>query len=283
MIVGIVGDIGSGKSHYQLKHALEQCNKKHKRLVTNFKINRENLQRYCHSRKLHWIGQQLYHRNYRVLNCVDQADVLELLQLPSSVVCLDEAGIFFNARGFRDTPKDLLMDLCQSRKNGADLLWSAQFDSQVDKQFRMLTQFFVFCQGYSVWSKRLKNQAFKWKSYHHFKASQYEEFSNNPKARNSVIKTWWMAFSNEVGPLSKDDKFLFECYDSFTRLDKQAASVVRERTQYTDDEYWQIYRCVAGSVATWKKERDYWKYWISYNPMFALSLSPRRLRNIYRS
>jgi ABC-type dipeptide/oligopeptide/nickel transport system ATPase component len=282
MIVGIVGEIGSGKSHYQIKHGLELCNRKHKRLVTNFKVHKQPAIKYCLARKMYWAAQMLESDQYAVLNCKNQEDVLRLLSCPASVVCLDEAGIFFNSRAFKDTPKDLLMDLAQSRKTGTDLLWAAQFDSQVDKQFRMLTQYYVFCQGYSVWSKQLVNHAFKWKSYHHFKASQYEEFDANPKLKNSFIKTVWFAFKNEVGPLSKLDRHLFDCYESFSRLDKQETNVREMRTAYRDEEYWANYRKIQTAKLQFRRKSQMWREAIKQNPFYALSLSPKELKQLYK-
>lgn len=282
MIIGIVGDIGAGKSHYQMKHALEYANKRRKRLVFNFKIYHKAAVKYCHMRGLHWSQHILDTGKYQVLNCKNQDDVLRLLQIPQTVVCLDEAGIFFNARGFKDTPKDLLFDLCQSRKDGADLLWCAQFDSQVDKQFRMLTQFYVYCQGLSVWSNKIANMAFKWKSYHHFKASQYQEFAANPKIRNSILKTWWFAFANEIGPLNQADLQLFKAYDSFSRLDKVGDNLHQIPTSIAEQEYYDAYARQQKRRIKFSRNAEAWRKAIRYNPAYALSLTPRELRRLYQ-
>ena len=283
MIVGIVGEIGSGKSHYQLKHALEQCNKKQKRLVANFKIDTQNSYEYCCRRKLGWVAQHIYHDQHITLSCRNRDDVMKLLSYPASVVCLDEAGIFFNSRNFKDMPKDLLSDLAQSRKTGADLYWAAQFDQQVDRQFRMLTQYYVFCQGFSAWDRNLRQPGLKWKSYHHFKAAQYQEFDSSPKLKNSLVKTWWRAFHNEVGPLSKDDIFLFSCYESFSRLDSTDIGFKPPRESYTEADYQHIYRASQRQATRYRQHQHNMREFIKTSPMSLLFMSPRQIKRLYRS
>jgi hypothetical protein len=283
MIIGIVGDIGSGKSHKQLKVALERCNKRQKRLVVNFRLVPEALKKYCASRKLWFAYQMIENGQYEILDCSNQDDVLKLLDVGRSVVCLDEAGIFFNSRGFQDTPKTVLKDLCQSRKQGTDLLWAAQFDSQVDKQFRMLTQSYIWCQGYSTWSRKLGNECLKWKSYHSFTSSDYESFAANPKARSSILKTVWSAFDNEMGPLSAADKLLFDCYESFQRLDENETRAKPMREKIDENDYYSVYRrCSNRSFVTRSYIHSSLKE-LSYSPASALYMTPRQLRFLLRS
>jgi hypothetical protein len=145
---------------------------------------------------------------------------LQALLIPEAVILLDEAGILLNAREFAKTPKELLADLAQSRKFGSDLIWCAQFDSQIDRQMRLLTQYFWHCKGSSIWDKKMRRPRLVFKEMHYFDADNYEAWVNNPKARGNWIKTRFAyAIKTEEGVLSRADVMLFNCFDSFSRLD----------------------------------------------------------------
>lgn len=218
-ITAIVGKIGSGKSFKQLQYALEQCQEKRKRLVTNFGLNLVELRRYASMRKMGWIAHLIDTRQIAVIDAVEHIE--DLLQYSNSVVCLDEAGIFLNSREFSKTPKKLLMDLAQSRKDGVDLIYASQFDEQVDKQMRFLTQWFIHAQGISVYDKRLKRPRLSFKHYFYFDAENYFDWASSPRKKGSFFRSWLAAFKMEFGAVTSADLQLFKCFDSFARLEKQ--------------------------------------------------------------
>lgn len=147
---------------------------------------------------------------------------LEALLIPESVVLLDEAGILLNSREFEKTSKQLLADLAQSRKDGCDLIWCAQFDEQVDRQLRMLTQFWIHCESLSVFDKKMRRPKLLYKRIFWFRCNDYQEWKNNPRARGNHFKTRAVYSSlYEGGLLSVADKKIFEIFDSFKRLDKK--------------------------------------------------------------
>ena len=204
-ILGLSGAIGSGKSFTQLKVALEWCNRKEKRLVTNFPLKLEALQRYAWLKKYQYCQWMLEQPKgfFYLHNCENLQDLL----LPESVVCLDEAGIFLNSREFAKTPKGLLADFCQSRKDGTDLIWAAQFDAQVDKQLRLLTQYWVHCDSVSTFDAKMKRPRLAWKRIYWMKAYDYAEWLQNSRDRSSHFRTRFAyCFDYEGGPLTKADK-----------------------------------------------------------------------------
>jgi hypothetical protein len=218
MIHGIAGSIGSGKSHLQLKIALEMCEQKEKQLVTNFPLNREGLKEYSIFKNYKWILKLLKNGGISEIHAPKK---LEDLFFPESVVCLDEAGIFLNSREFQKTSKKLLADLCQSRKFGTDLVWCSQFLEQVDNQFRMLTQFWTHANSLTVYDKEFRRPRLFWKRYYWMDSDNYYQWNSNKSARTSHIKTRFAySFRYEGGLLTKADKLLFDCFDSFTRLDR---------------------------------------------------------------
>ena len=148
---------------------------------------------------------------------------LEALLIPESVVLLDEAGILLNSREFAKTSKRLLADLAQSRKDGCDLIWCAQFDDQVDRQLRMLTQFWIHCESLSKYDKKMRRPKLIYKRIFWFRCSDYQDWLNNPRARGNHLKTRFVYSTiYEGGLLTAADRRLFEVYDSFLRLDIHA-------------------------------------------------------------
>lgn len=216
-IIGLSGDIGSGKSFTQLKWGLETCNRKRKQLVVNFRLNRDALREYCLKRKLNHVAWMIKHGG---VSEVVNPNNLQALMIPESVVLLDEAGIFLNSRDFAKTPKSLLAELAQSRKVGIDMIWAAQFMDQVDRQWRLLTQYWIHCDSVSVYDKKTKRPSMKWKRIYFMKCADYNEWLQDRRARRSHWKTRiGYAFDYHGGVITKTDKMLFDCFDSFSRLD----------------------------------------------------------------
>ena len=259
-IIGVAGAIGSGKSFTQLKHGLKYVEQREKQLVTNFKINVDALRKYASQPVQYQSTHGYFFYNIKLviyafkLNLyflasnklkrprkpklkpmlpwikrlcetggiiqIPHPENLEALLIPESVVLLDEAGILLNSRDFAKTSKQLLADLAQSRKDGCDLIWCAQFDEQVDRQLRLLTQFWIHCDSISAFDKKMRRPKLHWKRIYWFRCSDYQDWLNNPRIKGSHIKTRFIySMVYEGGLLSASDKLLFTIYDSFSRLD----------------------------------------------------------------
>ncbi len=224
-ITGLSGKIGSGKSLEMTRFVLEQAEKKQLSIVTNYSLNFHALIAYARHKKYWWIMHLIDKGKFTVLDTMESLE--DLLEFPNSMIAFDEAGIFCNARDFKSTSKKMLMDLCQSRKLNANLVWASQFDSQVDIQFRNLTQYWIHCAGASRYDQKLKRPKLIWKCYYYFDAEAYNLWLYDPKAKGSYIRTRFnYATTVSGGPLNKSDKLLFNCFDSFARLDKQKQNVV---------------------------------------------------------
>ena len=260
-IIGVAGAIGSGKSFTQLKHGLNYVEERQKQLVTNFPINIKALHEYASMQKLnligafffelkklkyvlhlnlHWAMPILFRKRPRpprtkphlpwVKRLCESGGIIQIpfpekieaLLIPESVTLLDEAGILLNSREFAKTSKQLLADLAQSRKDGCDLIWCAQFEDQVDRQLRLLTQFWIHCESLSVYDKRMRRPKLLYKRIFWFRCSDYHDWLNNPRVRGNHIKTRFV-FSTiyEGGFLTSLDKKIFDIFDSFKRLDKK--------------------------------------------------------------
>lgn len=225
-ILGISGSIGSGKSWTQIRTALEYCERKQKRLVTNFEINPAAIYAYAKSKKYEYVQSMILRDRYTyIINPSRRVGKLkepcvDALLIPESVVAIDECGIYLNSRNFAKTSFELLADLCQSRKTGTDIVWAAQFNDQVDRQFRMLTQYWVHCNSISAWDKVLRRPRLVYKRIYWFKDEDYNFWIQNVKDRTSHFRTRFAyAFLYEGGFLTKQDKMVFSVFNSFDRLD----------------------------------------------------------------
>jgi len=274
VIIGIAGSIGSGKSFTQLREALQYADDRRKQLVFNFHVDIKELYRYANmpreydsyvsglvydvryalayfcnmyglktkypkrTPRLPWISQLC--RTGGIIQ-IPSPKYLEALLIPESVVCLDEAGILLNSREFAKTSKELLADLAQSRKDGCDLFWAAQFEEQVDKQLRLLTQYWIHCDSLSAYDKASRRPKLVWKNFIWFKAADYMQWVSNPKDRSSYVKARFAyGFKSQSGLLSQTDKQLFKVFDSFSRLDRSFSStriVSRNRCILPKDYY----------------------------------------------
>ena len=254
IIIGLAGAIGTGKSFTQLKQALQYAEDRQKQLVFNFEINIKELYRYASMPKqydsmLGYFAFEL-HKGIAIIlkqlgfkaklpsikprlpwirKLCEQGGIiqipapkkLEALLIPESVVCLDEAGILLNSRDFANTSKQLLADLAQSRKDGCDLFWAAQFDEQVDRQLRLLTQYWIHCDSVSIYDKKMRRPKLFWKRVYWFRAADYMHWQQNIKDRGSHFKARFAyGFKYEGGLLTAADKQLFKVFDSFSRLDQ---------------------------------------------------------------
>ena len=215
-IVGIVGEIGRGKSWTMLKRALEYCNRKERTLVTNYILDVSILQEYCERKGYYWLADNIWDRHV----FIESPHTLSALFIPESVVCIDEAGIFINSRNFKSIPIQLLADLRQSRKDGIDVFWVSQTDSEVDKQWRELTQYFVYCRSLISWNQQERRPELIWKRIYTFTASDFAYWKRNFKDFSSHFKTRF-AYSTdyEGGMLNNSDRILFQAFNSLRRLD----------------------------------------------------------------
>lgn len=285
IIIGLAGAIGTGKSFTQLKQALQYAEDRQKQLVFNFEINVSELYKYALMPKhtdslvqsflfeLKTLVSALLDISCRALKLpfrfklptvkprlpwiahlcktggiaqIPAPKYLEALLIPESVVCLDEAGILLNSREFAKTSKQLLADLAQSRKDGCDLFWAAQFDEQVDRQLRLLTQYWIHCDSIATYDKKLRRPKLFWKRIYWFRAADYQYWQQNARDRGSHFKARFAyGFKYEGGLLTPSDKQVFNIFNSFSRLDRArpgsvAKIVMRCRCVLPSDYYFNL-------------------------------------------
>lgn len=260
MIIGIIGEIGKAKTFTLFTEGLEFADRREKMLVTNLNLNiRELYKLACmpedvgvvgnifrlikilsHSFKLFiwslkggkgnkpklnfkprlpWI-KKMIENGYGIIQ-IPSPKQIEALMIPNSVVLLDEAGIFLNSRDFMATSRQFLADLCQSRKDAIDFFYCAQFDDQVDKQLRQLSQYYIFCRSFtSGYNKEKKRPELYWKQTYWIGARAYSYWNKNFEKQGHFKTKFAYAFRTNEGLLSAADRQLFKIFNSLDRLDK---------------------------------------------------------------
>ncbi|MNX77460.1 Zonular occludens toxin (Zot) [compost metagenome] len=144
MILCFDGKPGAGKSYAMHENAFRLIETMEKDgLVTNQPIDCRQL--------YHWAAKRKWRHLMRVAlheRVVIEKSLNTLLSYRNTMVLFDEAGIFANSRDWAELKREnpnFIVDLCQVRKGGIDLIWSAQSHDMVDKQLRALTNFYWIC------------------------------------------------------------------------------------------------------------------------------------------
>lgn len=189
----IVGEFGSGKSLFAVEHCLALAERYRKAIVTNFSFDIPQLLRYCEMKGYTWIPKLVRWRRIIVHPCRSCAELDAALSYRNSIILIDEAGIFLNARSWSRVSQDFLSSLVQCRKDGNFLIFVCHFLEQVDKQLRENVQEFIECRALTIYDRRLKNDRILIRWRHHFKPRRYHQWIENMQARNNMFLTWLMA------------------------------------------------------------------------------------------
>ena len=188
---------GAGKSYAMHERAFRIAEDQEKDgIVTNQEINIEELGKWAELRKMRHLVK-IAEKEHIIYD----SSLQSMLSYRNAVTILDEAGIFCNSRDWADLKKqapNFIVDLCQVRKGGVDLIWSAQSHEMVDRQLRHLTNFYYVCKSL--------NRLY-WR--HMFDAEGLERW----KAGGRLLR-WRVKF--EFGFF---DLGIFKIYDSFVRLE----------------------------------------------------------------
>lgn len=124
MIEGYIGRPGSGKT-YALTRRLLKIADRGRPVFANYRIDHPN----CH-----------------------YFQPAELAELPPGVVALDEAHLYFPARGALKLPMSWLQLMSQTRKRGWDLMYTSQHENRLDRVIRDITNIMWLCRAYGAGS-----------------------------------------------------------------------------------------------------------------------------------
>ena len=215
-IYAFVGNMGAGKSHTCVEKAIAHAEKYDKFIVSNFGLNMEKLEEYCHRKKY----RRLLRKVSAGLVFFDD-DFTRMCSYERSVLLADEIGILLNRRTLSKEwhkYKKFFSDLCQIRKAGNDLFWMAQHLRQVDHDILNVTNHFYHMNSWMG----------VWKMYSLFNGPDYLDWLTKPtfKAR------WKRQMEMKI---RKFDQFLFEVYDTNHRFDRSKSWDPRLIAQLLED------------------------------------------------
>lgn len=210
MIYAFIGLPGSGKSYSLIEYGFQLAEKQKRHIVTNYVLDEAEAYKYCRKRGMHWLAHQ-----FRLGKWQFDTRPHKMLGYANAVVMLDEAGIFLNSRNWADIPKEFIVNVCQQRKIGTDLLWTAQSDEMADANLRRLTNFYILVN--SIGGKELKLGPLRWFwGGLHFRR-MFDPFGLQRFRTDG--KLWKHTLGVKV---SRFDPEVFKVFDSFVRLENAA-------------------------------------------------------------
>lgn len=180
MIIGMIGRPGSGKTYLMVARALREI-KKGRTVFANFDMK----------------GTIRFGPE-------------DLLDLPPGLVLIDEAHLWFPARGAMYLPPSWLAMVSQTRKSGWDIWWTAQHERRVDSALKDVSNWFWLC---SAWLGGAGSHPML------FRIRCWEpELFRRPKQQ---MQSNWFFYRDEVA----------KCYDTFERVS------VAQHAKKKDDVY----------------------------------------------
>lgn len=127
MIIGVIGDRGSGKTLFMTKEAFF-CYLNNKQVYSNYRLNFKSNENKLKPKLI----KNDFFRNFEKYN------------LKNVSLFLDEIYVYIDSRNSGSSINKIMSYFFnQTRKTGVDLYYSTQFFSQVDKRLRFNTEKFV--------------------------------------------------------------------------------------------------------------------------------------------
>lgn len=203
-IIAYTGKQGEGKSYFMVRDGLKRANREKKFIITNQKLNLDNIVRYAHRKRMHWLGY-IAANGYVIYipNNEPERMLQEILSYENAVVMLDEAQVFLNKRFTATVPMHWLINVAQQRKVGNDLLWCAQDYDRVELNIRSQTQIVYECLRAARLGIALG-----------YEDRMYERIRGGAQIRwqRAVSAVKWTIYGKEIG----------ELYDSYVRLEDES-------------------------------------------------------------
>lgn len=137
MIIGVIGDRGSGKTLFMTKEAFF-CYLNNKQVYSNYRLNFKSNENKLKPKLI----KNDFFRNFEKYN------------LKNVSLFLDEIYVYIDSRNSGSSINKIMSYFFnQTRKIGVDLYYSIQFFSQVDKRLRFNTERFILPKGVKIKGK----------------------------------------------------------------------------------------------------------------------------------
>lgn len=180
MVSFYTGTPGSGKSYHLAQLVYDKLKYQDINVIANFEVNLDNIRltyrgylksritemtngkikfkkynsRPLKGRFYYWDNSQITVDNLLAFAAENHVRRTRSVDVPQTLVLIDEAGIVFNCRGFGDRNRQKWVNFfAKHRHYNFDIVLCCQFDRQVDKQIRC-------CVEYEQIHRKLKNFQF---------------------------------------------------------------------------------------------------------------------------
>jgi hypothetical protein len=148
----------------------------------------------------------------------------QFLQIKDAVILLlEEMGFFAPSCQSWTLLAEAFNAVPNNRKRAQDIVYAAQYPSQVHPSIHQIYSDIIYAEGVCVWDDKLKNDKLLFKDVHLFRPSEFQVWFRDPKVRKNLIKFWVLATKHWKGVISAFDAQTFRVYDSFGLLEEQDA------------------------------------------------------------
>ena len=225
-ITGVLGLPGTGKTFIALIAGFEMAEELQLDVVVNFSLNARALYYYFSGLGYTWLLGRLLQGGIKVRSCAEGSDLklTEFMQETNTLYLIDEAGVYLNARNFKNIPLQFLSDIAQIRHDSRRLFWISQYKEQVDRNLREMSASYIVADCPTRYSHKLKNTELVSKYYRIFTAKNYSVFekkilSGALTGAKAAINSARLSDKIIVGSLTEYDRLLFKAYGSFLRVE----------------------------------------------------------------
>lgn len=216
----IYGLPGRGKSLLMLQHGLRIAEKYQMRLVTNFCLDPLNLAYYCKINNLRWLWENIPKGIIYYVSA--NKNFAQFLQIKNAVILLDEMGLYAPSAQSWTLPPEAFNAVANNRKRAQNIIYAAQYPSQVHSSIHQICSDILYAEGVAVWDNKLRNDRLLFKDVHLFQPSEFEVWFRDPKVRKNPVKVWVLASTKHwKGIINCIDAQTFRVYDSFGLLEEQ--------------------------------------------------------------
>lgn len=243
-LIAITGVFGSGKSLLLIEFALAMAENYKKTIILNFHVEKKDIYAYCKRKKYQWLVSQMEAYDADPTANTDPIEFIDLSVGVSDggtanntaldklfkdsngetrkrcVVCVDEMGIFLNARNWQKVSSNFQRYLVQVRRMRIHLIVAFQFLDQVDKQFRLLVQHWIVCKSLTSYSKHLDGPKIHARFIYHYNAAKFRKLEGSNTVKAAFVRPWLWAKEVQwhilpIKRLCSEVKQVFKIYEFF--------------------------------------------------------------------
>ena len=230
-VSAIYGLPGKGKSLFLAQYALTLSNKYKKSIVANFLFKPSHLAQLAKMMNLQWFCENVDKGIVYYIN--PNFGFQDLCLISDSVVIIDEVALYAPRRD-GGTPQAIRNSLAMSRKLSQYIVFSCQYPGQIDEGLKDYVDEVFYCNGTTMWSDQLRNEALIMKSCRRFTQENFKVWYSDPKLKRNPVKSKILSNKAWQGIPNCIDAMTFASYDSFVDF-RRMKSRLPESDAVADD------------------------------------------------